>query len=124
MGAAVLCFSNVFEWPKIERNLHAEINPALAYGHANTVKAEVAIFFAVTDHDIPAVTAHQLIQSHIVEVAAVAEIHIVAGIICACEQFVNQPQQSWPPLSRPVRGGHLAPGGHLRARRRASIENR
>ena len=47
MGAAVLCFSNVFEWPKIERNLHAEINPALAYGHANTVKAEVAIFFAV-----------------------------------------------------------------------------
>jgi len=82
----------MFERPQIEGNFRSKIDTAFAHGHANTLKRELSVGFAVADHDVAAAAPNQLIQSHIVEVAAIAKVYIATRVVCPAEQLIQQPQ--------------------------------
>src|SRR5713226_7903829 len=67
--AAQFCPFDVLEWPQIEGNFYAEVNPALANRHPDSGKLQISVVFAVTDHDIRTAAADKFVKTHVVEMA-------------------------------------------------------
>ena len=86
---------------------HAEVDAALANGRTDSLVGVVAVLFRVADKDAVATPPNQLVQAHIVEVAAIGQVHILGGIVDAAQQFAQQPKRSKAGRSR----GHITRSG-------------
>jgi len=62
---------------EIQFYLGAKVDAALTDGRADPLIYIIAILLGVADDNLVAAAPHQLIQSHIVEVAAVRQVHVL-----------------------------------------------
>ena len=79
----------MLEWTQVEGDIHSEINASLANGHSYAFKVQGGVIFAVANHDIATTPAHQFVKPHVIEMAAIAEIDVVAGVVGSTQQFAD-----------------------------------
>src|SRR5229473_2250100 len=79
---------------RVQPDVHPEVGAALADGIAEGVEREGGIFFRIGGNDVLAAPSDKLVESQVLEMAAIGEVDEPACVIGIAYEFVDQVGQS------------------------------